>query len=59
MIDIVPRRKGQVEIQQEMDDFYSKPVVPTNRGIDREAEKEKLQEKFKYQKSCLPAKTVL
>lgn len=46
-IDFVPHRKPGEEIQQEIRDHYSKPLIaPGKRGVDRRRLITDLQERF-------------
>jgi len=53
-VDLIPKRKNEVEIRKEIDEFYSKPVVPLNRGVNRKHLIADLQAKFKKQRGALP-----
>lgn len=53
-VDLIPKRKNEVEIRKEIDDFYSKPVVPANKGVNRKKMVDELQNKFKKQRGALP-----
>jgi len=53
-VDLIPKRKNEVEIKKEIDEFYSKPVIPLNKGVNRKALVEDLQAKFKKQRGALP-----
>jgi len=53
-VDLIPKRKNEVEIRKEIDDFYSKPYVPLNTGKDRKKMIANLQAKFKKQRGALP-----
>jgi len=45
-VDLIPKRKNEVEIKKEIDDFYSKPIVPTQKGVNRKNMIDDLQNKF-------------
>jgi hypothetical protein len=53
-VDMIPKRKNEVEIRKEIDDFYSKPVIPVNKGVNRKKMVDDLQNKFKKQRGALP-----
>jgi len=53
-VDLIPKRKNEIEIRKEIDEFYSKPVIPLNRGVDRKKMIDSLQAKFKKQRGGLP-----
>lgn len=53
-VDLIPKRKNEVEIKREIEDFYSKPDVPLNKGVNRKQLVEDLQAKFKKQRGALP-----
>ncbi len=53
-VDLIPKRKNEVVIQREIEDFYSKPDVPLNKGVNRKQMVEDLQTKFKKQRGALP-----
>jgi hypothetical protein len=53
-VDLIPKRKNENEIRREIEDFYSKPVVPLNKGVNRKQLVEDLQAKFKKQRGALP-----
>jgi hypothetical protein len=53
-VDLIPKRKNEVEIRKEIDEFYSKVDVPANKGVDRKKMVGDLQAKFKKQRGALP-----
>lgn len=53
-VDLIPKRKNEVEIKKEIDVYYSKPDVPLNKGVNRKQLVEDLQAKFKKQRGALP-----
>jgi len=53
-VDCIPKRKNEVEIRKEIDEYYSKPYVPLNTGKDRKKMVSDLQAKFKKQRGALP-----
>jgi len=53
-VDLIPKRKNEVEIKREIENFYSKPEVPLNKGVNRKQLVEDLQAKFKKQRGALP-----
>jgi hypothetical protein len=53
-VDLIPKRKNEVEIKKEIDDFYSKPLIPANKGVNRKNMIDDLQNKFKKQRGALP-----
>lgn len=59
LVDLIPKRKNYEEIRKEIDEFYAKPVIPENKGVDRSNLIEKLQKKFKDSRGILPKKAQL
>jgi len=53
-VDLIPKRKNENEIRREIENFYSKPDVPLNKGVNRKQLVEDLQAKFKKQRGALP-----
>jgi len=53
-VDLIPKRKNQVDIQKEIDDFKNNPIIPENKGKNRADMVEKLQAKFKKGRGALP-----
>lgn len=58
-VDLIPRRKNFEEIKKEIDEFYRVPVIPPNRGVNRELMIDNLQKKFKNSRGGLPKKAEL
>ena len=58
-VDLIPKRKNYDDIKREIDEFYSVPYIPPNKGVDRELMKDKLQKKFKNSRGALPKKAEL
>lgn len=58
-VDLIPKRKNYEEIRKEIDEFYSVPVIPPNKDVDRGKEIDKLQKKFKNSRGILPKKAEL
>ena len=58
-VDLIPKRKNYEEIKKEIDEFYRVPVIPQNKGVNREVMIDKLQKKFKNSRGGLPKKAEL
>ncbi len=53
-VDLIPKRKNVETIQEEIDNYYRVPVVPVNRGVNREKKIGELQSKMKAGRGALP-----
>lgn len=53
-VDLIPHRKAYTDIQKEMDEYYSKPDIPLNKGVNRGELVNSLQNKFKKGRGALP-----
>ena len=36
-IDLVPKKKNEADIKDEIEKYYRIPVIPTNKGVNRAA----------------------
>ena len=53
-VDLIPHRKGYEDIQKEIEEYYSKPDVPLNKGVDRTNLVKTLQKKYTKGRGALP-----
>eukprot|EP00330_Aristerostoma_sp_ATCC50986_P011376 CAMPEP_0114587662 /NCGR_PEP_ID=MMETSP0125-20121206/10570_1 /TAXON_ID=485358 ORGANISM="Aristerostoma sp., Strain ATCC 50986" /NCGR_SAMPLE_ID=MMETSP0125 /ASSEMBLY_ACC=CAM_ASM_000245 /LENGTH=130 /DNA_ID=CAMNT_0001783693 /DNA_START=322 /DNA_END=715 /DNA_ORIENTATION=- len=53
-VDLIPRRKNEKEIQKEIENYYSKPYIPSVKGGNRTELIKDLQTKFKSGRGALP-----
>jgi Uncharacterised protein family (UPF0193) len=54
MVDLIPKRKPEVEIRKEIEDYYSKPMMIVKPGGNRKEKIRDLQDKFKKGRGALP-----
>lgn len=53
-VDLIPHRKGYDVIQKEIEEYYSKPEIPVNKGVNRLELVNNLQKKFNKGRGALP-----
>jgi len=53
-VDLIPKRKNEVEIRKEIENLKNNPFVPANKGVNRKKLIDELQNKFKKQRGALP-----